>query len=38
MSAVLDLLSALCLAAGAFFCLGLLIWAQRQITRKFETA
>ncbi|MCS6770565.1 MAG: NADH:ubiquinone reductase (Na(+)-transporting) subunit D [Kiritimatiellae bacterium] len=26
------------LAPGAFFCLGLLIWAQRQIIRKFETA
>jgi Na+-transporting NADH:ubiquinone oxidoreductase subunit D len=26
------------LAPGAFFCLGLLIWAQRQLTRKFETA
>ena len=26
------------LAPGAFFCLGLLIWAQRQITRKFEAA
>jgi Na+-transporting NADH:ubiquinone oxidoreductase subunit D len=26
------------LAPGAFFCLGLLIWAQRQIIKKFETA
>lgn len=26
------------LAPGAFFCLGLLIWAQRQVTKKFETA
>ena len=26
------------LAPGAFFCLGLLIWAQRQFTKKFETA
>lgn len=26
------------LAPGAFFCLGLLIWAQRQMTKKFETA
>lgn len=26
------------LAPGAFFCLGLLIWAQRQLTKKFETA
>lgn len=25
------------LAPGAFFCLGLLIWAQRQIIKKFET-
>ncbi len=25
------------LAPGAFFCLGLLIWVQRQLTRKFET-
>ncbi len=26
------------LAPGAFFCLGLLIWAQRQLTKKFEAA
>lgn len=26
------------LAPGAFFCLGLLIWAQRQYLKKFETA
>ena len=26
------------LAPGAFFCLGLLIWAQRHVTKKFETA
>jgi Na+-transporting NADH:ubiquinone oxidoreductase subunit D len=26
------------LAPGAFFCLGLLIWMQRQLTKKFETA
>jgi len=26
------------LAPGAFFCLGLLIWVQRQLTKKFETA
>lgn len=26
------------LAPGAFFCLGLIIWMQRQLTKKFETA
>ncbi len=26
------------LAPGAFFCLGLIIWLQRQLTKKFETA
>jgi Na+-transporting NADH:ubiquinone oxidoreductase subunit D len=25
------------LAPGAFFCLGLIIWVQRQLTKKFET-
>lgn len=25
------------LAPGAFFCLGLIIWMQRQLTKKFET-
>ena len=25
------------LAPGAFFCLGLIIWIQRQLTKKFET-
>lgn len=26
------------LAPGAFFCLGLIIWVQRQLSKKFETA
>jgi Na+-transporting NADH:ubiquinone oxidoreductase subunit D len=26
------------LAPGAFLCLGMIIWAQRQLTKKFETA
>lgn len=26
------------LAPGAFFCLGIIIWLQRQLTRKFEPA